>query len=187
MHENLELAVETLTRCFRSGGKLLLCGNGGSSADCAHILGEFVKAFVKRRSLNARLKAAIGESWADSLQQGLPVIDLTANCALIAAVANDQDASLAYAQQVTAYGACGDVLIGISTSGNAENVRRAVVTARAKGVYTIGLTGRDGGKLREACDLLLNVDETETYRVQEKHLQLYHQLCLRVEAALFDE
>ena len=79
------------------------------------------------------------------------------------------------------------MLIGISTSGNAENVRRAVVTARAMGVYTIGMTGRGGGRLRGLCDLLLNVDETETYRVQEKHLQLYHQLCLRVEDAMFDE
>ena len=140
MHENLDRAVETLTNCFRRGGKLLLCGNGGSAADCAHILGEFVKSFCKRRPLDARLKAAIGEEWAEKLQQGLPVIDLTANCALIAAVANDQDAALAYAQQVTAYGAPGDVLIGISTSGNAENVRRAVVTARAMGVYTIGMT-----------------------------------------------
>ena len=187
MHENLDRAVETLTNCFRRGGKLLLCGNGGSAADCAHILGEFVKSFCKRRPLDARLKAAIGEEWAEKLQQGLSVIDLTANCALIAAVANDQDAALAYAQQVTAYGAPGDVLIGISTSGNAENVRRAVVTARAMGVYTIGMTGRGGGRLRGLCDLLLNVDETETYRVQEKHLQLYHQLCLRVEDAMFDE
>jgi len=95
------------------------------------------------------------------------------------------DAANIYAQQVLAYGVSGDVLIGISTSGNAENVYRACVAAKAKGLHVIALTGQAGGRLREVCDHLLNVDETETYKVQEKHLQLYHQLCADVEAAFF--
>lgn len=185
MHENLDAAVELLVNCFQGGGKLLLCGNGGSGADCAHILGELVKGFLSRRPLPDALREKIGQPWADKLQLGLPVIDLTANCALIGAVSNDQDGLLTYAQQVLAYAREGDVLLGISTSGNAENVLRAMTTARALGVRCIALTGKTGGKMASAADLLLNVDETETWRVQEKHLPLYHQLCLRVEARMF--
>lgn len=187
MHENLNAAVEMIVECFKNGGKLLICGNGGSGADSAHILGELVKGFMLRRPLNRDLIDRIGEPWAEKLQRGLPAIDLTANCALIGAVANDQDGLLPYAQQVMAYCRPNDVLIGISTSGNSENVRRAMVTAKALGGKCIALTGMTGGKLRDVADLLLNVDETETYRVQEKHLQLYHQICMRVESAMFGE
>ena len=187
MHENLNAAVQAVLECFRNGGKLLLCGNGGSSADCGHILGEFVKGFEKKRPLNPAVVEAIGEDWAKKLQQGLPVIDLTANNALIAAVINDIDGASVYAQQVTAYARKGDVIIGISTSGNAENVGRALKVAKALGATTIGMTGRTGGKMKDLCDILLNVDETRTYKVQELHLQLYHQLCLQVENALFEE
>ena len=187
MHENLNAAVEMIVECFKNGGKLLICGNGGSGADSAHILGELVKGFMLRRPLNRDLIDRIGEPWAEKLQRGLPAIDLTANCALIGAVANDQDGLLPYAQQVMAYCRPNDVLIGISTSGNSENVRRAMVTAKALGGKCIALTGKTGGKLRDVADLLLNVDETETYRVQEKHLRLYHQICMRVESAMFGE
>ena len=187
MHENLNAAVEMIVECFKNGGKLLICGNGGSGADSAHILGELVKGFMLRRPLNRDLIDRIGEPWAEKLQRGLPAIDLTANCALIGAVANDQDGLLPYAQQVMAYCRPNDVLIGISTSGNSENVRRAMVTAKALGGKCIALTGKTGGKLRDVADLLLNVDETETYRVQEKHLHLYHQICMRVESAMFGE
>ncbi len=188
MHENLDAAVRALIDCYRSGGKLLLCGNGGSSADCAHITGELVKGFRRLRPLDDSLKARIaqGEAWTSSLQAGLPAVDLTANCALISAVANDIGAENAYAQQVLAYGRAGDVLIGISTSGNAENVCRAMKTARALGITTVGMTGEDGGRMRPLSDILLNVPARETYQVQELHLPLYHQLCMRVEAAFFD-
>ena len=187
MHPNYEKAVEALIECFRNGNKVLLCGNGGSSADSAHILGELVKGFCKKRPLKSEITDAIGEEWALSLQQGLPAIDLTANCALIAAVINDIEGASVYAQQVTAYAKPGDILIGISTSGNAENVRRAALTAKAMGMKVIGMTGRSGGKLADLSDILLNVDENETYRIQEKHLALYHQLCLRIENAFFDK
>ena len=179
-------AVQLLTDVFKSGGKLMVCGNGGSAADSAHIVGELGKGFLKRRPLPDELRADIGEPWADSLQLGLPAIDLTANAALISATANDICGESAYAQQVLAYGRSGDALIGISTSGNAENVRRAAIVARALGVRVIGMTGRGGGRLAPLCDILLNVDETETYRVQEKHLPLYHRICIEVERALFE-
>ncbi|NLB38166.1 MAG: SIS domain-containing protein [Clostridiales bacterium] len=178
-------ALDTLVGAFATGHKLLLCGNGGSAADCAHILGELVKSFVKPRPPRADLVDAIGEPWAAHLQRGLPAIDLTCNNALIAAVINDIDGHSVYAQQVMAYGKPGDVILGISTSGNAENVRRALKTARAMGLKTIGLTGETGGKIRELCDILLNVDATETAQVQQLHLELYHKLCRDIEDALF--
>lgn len=186
MHPNFEKAAEALIACFRAGNQLLLCGNGGSAADCAHILGELVKGFCKKRPLDPELMRKMGEDWAAGLQRGLPAIDLTANSALISAVVNDIDGASAYAQQVVAYAKPGDVLIAISTSGNAENVRRAAVAARAMGAVVIGMTGESGGRLAPLCDILLNVPETETFRVQERHLPLYHALCLRVEDAFFE-
>ena len=110
------------------------------------------------------------------------MIDLTANCAVISAIVNDIDGASMFAQQVIAYAAPGDVLIAISTSGSAENVRRAAVVARAKGAKVIGMTGQTGGALARHCDLLLNVPQAETYLVQEQHLQL--RACLRVEDAV---
>lgn len=187
MHENLDRAVELLCECFKRGGKLMICGNGGSGADSAHILGELVKGFMLRRPLPQELIERIGEPWAEKLQLGLPAIDLTANNALIGAVANDQDGQLPYAQQVMAYCRPGDVLIGISTSGNSQNVLRAMKTAHALGGRCIAFTGKTGGQMAAHADVLLNVDETETYRVQEKHLPLYHQLCMRVEYAMFGD
>ena len=178
-------AVSVLTGAFGAGGKLLLCGNGGSAADCAHIVGELAKGFMSRRPLHDQLRRRIGQDWAAQLQGGLPAIDMTANAALIAAIGNDIDARSAYAQQVLAYGRAGDVLMGISTSGNAENVCRALTVARALGMMTRGMTGRGGGRMADLCDILLDVDETETYRVQEKHLPLYHRLCMEVESAMF--
>ena len=176
-------ACDLLIDTFRSGGKLLLCGNGGSAADCAHITGELVKGFKKTRPLCAELIERIGT---DRLQMGLPVIDLTANAALIAAVNNDQGGEYVYAQQVIAYGRPGDALIGISTSGHAKNVLWAVKAAKALGLKTMALTGADGGELYEACDIALRSDETETYLVQEDHLRFYHRLCLAIEADIFD-
>lgn len=183
--EDIERAVGLIVDSFRHGGKLLLCGNGGSAADCAHIVGELAKGFLSRRPLEAELRARIGEKWADGLQQGLPAIDLTANCALIAAITNDIDGVSAYAQQVLAYGRPGDVLLGISTSGNAENVCRALITGRALGLATMGMTGAGGGRMAGLCDLLLDVEATQTHLVQERHLPLYHRLCMDIERKMF--
>ncbi len=187
MNEYIQPASDILTDCFRRGGKLLLCGNGGSAADCAHITGELAKGFLLRRPLPDSLKTAIGQPWANDLQQALPAIDLTCNNALIAAVANDLGGDNAYAQQVMAYGRPGDVLLGISTSGNAENVCRALITARAMGMTTIGMTGCGGGRMAQLCDLLARAEASETYLVQEEHLAFYHRLCISVEEAMFGQ
>ena len=179
----LELAIQTTVDCFEAGGKLLVCGNGGSSSDSAHIVGELVKGFLKKRPISEEWRAAVGDY---PLQIGLPAIDLTAQSAVISAINNDQGGPCVYAQQVGAYGKIGDVFIGISTSGNAENVLVAMKLANEIGMHTIALTGKGGGKLGEVCDILLAVDETETYKVQEEHIKLYHEYCAKIEAHFFD-
>ncbi len=185
LHPNYAAALAALIKCYENGGKVLLCGNGGSAADCGHIAGELLKGFLKKRPLPADLIAAV--PGAQKLQCGLPAIDLTAHTAALTAIANDLGGDAVYAQQVMAYGAPGDVLIGISTSGNAANVGFALRLARARGLVTVGMTGRSGDAMRELCDILLNVDAEETYRIQELHLPLYHALCAGVEAHFFAE
>jgi len=185
MRNTVEEAARLLTACFRAGGKLLLCGNGGSAADCAHIAGELCKGFLLARKLPQPLQEVIGEPFAEHLQQGLPAIDLTANTAVMTAIINDIDGQDVFAQQVLAYGRPGDVLMGLSTSGNAENVRRALLVASALHLHTIAMTGRGGGKLAELAELLLDVDDKPTHLVQEAQIRLYHQLCALVEEAMF--
>ena len=183
----VQLAANMIIHCFENGGKLLLCGNGGSAADCAHIAGELCKGFLKKRPLPDQMKNAIGEPFANTLQQALPAIDLTAQSALMTAVINDIDGDSVFAQQVMAFGKPGDVLLGISTSGNAENVRRALLTAHALGLQTIGMTGKTGGKMPPLCDALLLSAETETYKIQEEHIKMYHELCILIERHFFAE
>lgn len=185
--DSVKVAAQAMIDCYRAGGKILVCGNGGSAADSGHIVGELVKGFLKKRPLSAELQDAIGEEWAAGLQMGLPAIDLTAHGPLISAVTNDIDGRSCYAQQVMAYGKPGDILIGISTSGNAENVCRALKTARALGLVTVGMTGAGGGKMAELCDMMMRASCTETYRVQEEHIRMYHAFCILVEEAFFAE
>ncbi len=184
--------VDAIVNSYSSGGKLLVCGNGGSAADADHIVGELMKSFERKRPVNQKLKATLenidasrGEYLADNLQQGFPAISLNAHSGLISAVANDIDADMVYAQQVTGYGNSGDILIGISTSGNSQNVIDALIVAKAKGLITIGLSGKTGGKMKAYCDFLINVPETRTAFVQELHLPVYHTICMMVEDALF--
>ena len=184
MEQTIAKATAMLVECFENGGKVLVCGHGGSSADSAHIVGELVKGFCKKRPLPAELAQKIGT---DKLQMGLPAIDLTAQSAIISAVANDLGGELCYAQQVMAYARPGDVFIGISTSGNAKNVAIAMKTAAVLGAKTIAMTGAGGGEIAKMCDLWVNVAESETYRVQEEHIRFYHQLCLAVENHFFAE
>lgn len=181
-HPMMEQTVEALVKCFSNGGKLLICGNGGSSADSAHITGEFAKGFMKKRPLPKELADEIG---CDRLQMGLPAIDLTAQSALISAVANDLGADLCYAQQVMAYGRPGDVIIGISTSGNAANVAMALKAGGALGLTRIAMTGAKGGLIKDMCDIWVGVPYDETYLVQEAHLNFYHRLCAAVEERFF--
>lgn len=190
--EEIEKSYQLLSDCFSSGGKLLIAGNGGSCADAEHIVGELMKGFVKRRELPKELKEALrasdmerGEALSGKLQQALPAIALTGHNGLTTAFANDVDADMAFAQQVLGYGKAGDVFLGITTSGNSSNVLYAAVTAKAKGMKVIGLTGRDGGAIREKSDACMIVPEQETFKIQELHLPVYHALCLMLEEHFF--
>jgi phosphoheptose isomerase len=174
----LNETAERLIRCYQNGNKLLICGNGGR--------------FEQKRPLDDSMRNSLlsasgkrGQYLAEKLQSGLPAISLSAHAGLITAVANDTDATLIYAQQVMAFGNPGDVLLGLSTSGNAQNVLDAAVTARAKGITVIGMTGETGGKLKAFCDILINVPERRTAYVQELHLPVYHTLCLIIENHFF--
>lgn len=192
LQDQILQACNTLITAFKNGNKLLLCGNGGSCADCDHIAGEFLKGFLLKRPVDADLKNRMVERYAEAgaeiagkLQQGLPTISLNTHSAAISAFENDVDPELIYAQQVLAYGKPGDVLIGISTSGSAKNVAAAVMTANSLGLHTIGLTGKDGGKLAQLAQLSLIMPQCETYRIQEDHLAVYHLLCAVVEYEIF--
>lgn len=186
-------AYQMIVDCYEHGGKLLIAGNGGSSADADHIVGELMKGFLKRRPLSDELKAKMcaedeihGALLAESLQGGLQAIALNNHPSLNTAFSNDVDADMIFAQQMCGYGMPGDVFLGISTSGNSKNVDYAVTAARAKGVKVIGLTGKDGGKLGRRADVALIVPEMETYKIQELHLPIYHALCLLLEEHFFE-
>jgi phosphoheptose isomerase len=185
-------AADCLIKCFYEGKKLLVCGNGGSSSDSDHIVGELMKNFELKRKLAEKFKDKLlkfggerGIYLSEKLQPGLPAISLSANTALITAVANDTDPDLIFAQQVAGYGNKGDVLIALSTSGNSRNVIDAIITAKAKDMVIIGLTGEKGGKMKSYCDVLINVPGTRTAFIQELHLPVFHALCLTVENSIF--
>lgn len=189
--EQIQTAFEIMREAYRADKKLLVCGNGGSASDSEHIVGELMKEFSIRRPLDQQMKAKLLEAGdedgmlAQNLQGALPAITLTENCALSTAYANDAVPILNFAQQVYGYGTENDVLLGISTSGNSQNVVYAIKTAKAKGMHVIGLTGKSGGCMRELCDITICVPETETYRIQELHLPVYHCLCLMIEEEFF--
>ena len=190
----LAAAAAMLIESVARGGKILTAGNGGSCADAEHITGELLKGFCKKRPLPEDAVAHFQTAWGEEgrelalqLQTGIPAINLTLAPALATAFGNDVDPALAVAQHLWAAGAPGDVLIAISTGGNAENVRLALMAARVRGVKTILLTGAKHGICEKYADLVLAAPEKETYRVQELHLPIYHALCLMVEEAFFDE
>ena len=194
VREDIEAVYGILERCYENGGKLLIAGNGGSAADAEHIVGELMKGFVKRRPVTEEMKEALekadpvrGKELSEKLQGGLPAIALVDHAALSTAFANDVDGMLSYAQQVNGYGKPGDVFLGISTSGNAENVMYAAVMAKAKGMQVVGLTGKDGGKLAGIADAAVIVPEMETYKIQELHLPVYHALCLMLEHRFYEQ
>lgn len=179
------LAFETLRDAYTAGHKLLLCGNGGSAADADHISGELLKGFQSKRPLTDGEKNVLGEDLASNLQQSLPAIPLTAFAALSTAYTNDVTAEHIYAQLTLGLGQPGDVLWGLSTSGNAVNVGHAFKVAKGKGMKTLGLTGQTGGAMKPLCDVCICVPETETFRIQEYHLPIYHVLCLMLEDHFF--
>ncbi len=180
-------AEAALISLYENKGKLLLCGNGGSCADCEHIVGELMKGFFKNRPLSPEEKNVFESEIADKLQQGLPAISLTSFSALNSAFCNDVDPQLVYAQPLFVLGNKGDVLIAISTSGNSKNVVAAAKVAEAKGLSVIAMTGKSGGVLRDIADITIAVPETETFKVQELHMPVYHYLCAKAEAHFYNE
>ena len=184
-------AAAALCVCHRAGGKVLVCGNGGSAADSEHIVGELVKGFVLARRVPAadaeRLQgnATHGSELAGKLQRGVAAISLTGHPALATAIDNDTGRQMVFAQQVYVYGRPGDLLISLSTSGNAGNVLRALAVGRAFGLTTVGLTGNQPCGMDALCDILLKAPERQTHKIQELHLPIYHTLCLMVEQELF--
>ena len=170
MKEEIAGAFRILKESYENGGKLLVCGNGGSASDSDHIVGELMKGFYKKRPLS---------------QGALPAISLTGHPALSTAFLNDVDPEMVFAQQVYGYGREGDVLIAITTSGNSVNVLHAVKVAKAKGMKVIGLTGHDGGALKGLCEVCLIVPGGTTADIQEYHLPVYHTLCAMLEEHFF--
>lgn len=185
--ESIRETFEYLARSFASGGRLYICGNGGSASDALHIVGELGKSFVRKRPLDEVFLGHVDKSFAEKLQGALPAFALVENSALSTAYENDVDAAYVFAQQVYAYARKGDCVLGISTSGNSVNVLNALIAARGRGAAALGLTGRDGGKMKFLCDTCIIVPETETYRIQELHLPVYHTLCIMLEEHFWSE
>ena len=189
---DIESAFQMLSTCYRNGGKVLTCGNGGSAADAEHIVGELMKGYLLKRPVPEEMRAKListspqnGDYLASHLQGGLPAISLVSQTSLLSAVANDTAADMVYAQQVYAYGYEGDALIGISTSGNARNVIQAMQVARALSLQTIGLTGPTGGALKPLCEVCICVPGGNTPAIQERHLPIFHVLCAMLEEEFF--
>ena len=192
--KDVDSATTTIINCYKKGGKVLLCGNGGSAADCTHIVGELMKGFMKKRPVSEKqakaLKKAnpnIDDEFLMNLQCGLPAVNLCESQALLTAFCNDVDPAYMYAQQVFGLGKKGDVFIGLSTSGNAKNVNLAANVAKALGLTVIGMTGQKDSKLSAVSDICIKVPQTETYKIQELHLPVYHAICDAVEAEFFDK
>jgi D-sedoheptulose 7-phosphate isomerase len=183
--ESIEKSIDLIEDSYRKGGKLLLCGNGGSASDCDHISGELLKGFKSKRALKENDVALLGESLASKLQGSLPTIPLPVFHGLGTAFSNDCEPEFVYAQLVWGLGNRGDTLVGLSTSGNSANVLRAVEVANKKGLTTIGLTGESGGQLKELCSLTVAAPSSETFVIQEYHLPIYHYICIEIEKRFF--
>ena len=190
--DSIANAYLILEESYANRGKLLVAGNGGSAADSEHIVGELMKGFVKPRNpseefVNAltAADAELGPILGKALQGALPAIALDGHLALTTAYMNDCEPLLCFAQQVNGYGAAGDVFLGISTSGNSKNILFAATVAKAKGLKLIGLTGERDSKLSAMADVCIRVPQTETFKIQELHLPVYHCLCLMLEEHFF--
>lgn len=190
--EDIKSATDVLDDCYENKGKILIAGNGGSAADSEHIVGELMKGFVKQRKISTEFKEALmdidkenGELLSECLQEAIPAISLCGHNALSTAYLNDVEGKVGFAQQVMGYAAENDVFLGISTSGNSQNVIYAAITAKAKGIKVIALTGETGGKIQNYADITIKVPGIEPYKVQEYHLPVYHAICLELEERHF--
>lgn len=161
----VEHVAQACIEAYKKGNKLLVCGNGGSASDAMHMTGELVGRYLIER-------------------RGIPAVALNANVTIMTALSNDYDYNSVFAKQVRALGNEGDILFGISTSGNSKNVVMAFEEARKLGITTVGLTGAGGGQMRESSDYLLNVPSDRTPRIQEMHIVLIHTLCGLIEKEL---
>lgn len=191
IRNSIDSACSLLETTFRSGCKLLVCGNGGSAADGEHIVGELMKSFRIKRPIGDTYRNALlsygedGNRLADTLEAALPAISLNTHEALSSAYCNDRDPELVYAQLFSGWAKPGDTLLTLSTSGNSANCVLAAIAAKAMDCHVIAMTGEGGGKLKEYADVLIAVPEKETYKVQELHLPVYHELCARLESIFF--
>lgn len=180
--EDIENALKLMLDTYKNGGKVLVCGNGGSASDSEHIVGELMKGFKSKRYVTDE---RIAEDLRCGLQGALPAISLPSQTGVLTAFINDVDPDMMYAQLVYGYAKENDLLIGLSTSGNSKNVVNAARVAKAVGAKTLALTGEKESKLSEICDVCIKVPETETYKVQEYHLPVYHYMCLETEKYFF--
>jgi D-sedoheptulose 7-phosphate isomerase len=191
--EQLDSAFFILKECCEKDGKVLVCGNGGSAADSEHIVGELMKGFILKRPISLKdedkLRKAFPDDWAYlsyNLQGALPAISLVSQVSVCTAYANDVASDMAFAQQVFGYGRSGDVLIGLSTSGNSANVIHAARVAKAMGMKSVGFTGDSGGQLAGLCDVTIKAPSDETFKIQEDHQPIYHALCAMLEDEFFN-
>ena len=190
IRELIVAAYELMRQCYLGKRKLLLCGNGGSAADCEHIVGELIKEYKIKRKIPETMVKELERHGADermfqNIVGALPAVSLSSHIGFITAFCNDNDAEYMFAQQLYALGEPGDILMAITTSGDSPNVLNAAIMAKAIGVKIIALTGRDGGKIRRYADILINVPAKDTDRVQELHLPVYHTLCAMLEEYFF--
>ena len=191
LKEDVLAAFETLKACYQQNGRVYLCGNGGSAADCEHIVGELVKSFKKKRPVagvleeGLKTQGELGEELLKDLEGGLPAFSLCGHAPLTFAFLNDKNPMLTFAQQLSVMGRRGDVLIALSTSGNSKNCVYAALVAKALQMKTVFLGGGTGGKLKDLSDVSVVAPEKETYKVQEYHLPIYHCLCAMLEEEFF--
>ncbi len=190
--EHILSAYEILAECYRNGGKVMTCGNGGSCSDSEHIVGELMKSFTFKRKIredvfnNLEAAGEMGVELTKYLEGALPAISLCGHPALTTAYLNDTNPQMTFAQQVYGFGEKGDVLITISTSGNSKNCLYAAQTARAMGIKVITLTGITGGKLMDLSDVTICAPSCTTFKIQEYHLPIYHALCAMLENEFFE-
>lgn len=181
--EDIQNALKLIIDTYKSGGKVLVCGNGGSAADSEHIVGELMKGFMLKRPVTDE---GIPEQLRKKLQGALPAISLPSQSAILSAFINDVEPEMMYAQLVYGYAKENDLVIGLSTSGNSKNIVNAIEVAKCIGTKTLAMTGEKESKLSELCDVTIKVPETETYKIQELHLPVYHYLCSEVENNFFN-
>lgn len=193
IENEIKTATDILYNCYKNGGKILLCGNGGSASDCEHIAGELLKGFLSKRKMpdsDAEKLEILGdgkEYFVNNLQRGIPAISLPSQLGVISAFCNDVEPDLVYAQLVYAYKSDNDVLVGLSTSGNSKNVVNAFKVAKAFNLKTVAFTGNMPCKLDEFSSVSIKAPETETYKVQEYHLAIYHAICAELELRAFNK